>query len=350
MSCSQSRLFSLFGCGVPPQGAPEQKKVRVADIPLVTQVPLYVALDRGYFRDEGLDVELISTRCTSDAVVMVATNQVELGGFGPDPAVFNAMEQGIGIKMLASAAVFATGTRASGLVVRQELIDSGQYHRQPTKGKRIAVSAAQSQFYVELTLARDGLQAANVSFTKLANADMVAALTNGAVDAAWEVEPLIGAIQSQHVGTLIATGLEALPGGIPWMRSKARDSRRRPDDADRLHAGVCSRDARLLSCIQSERRGTLTGPGFPAAHSLVHDSAALEHTGMHTVDPNGALDLAILDRYQQYYLDTGNQLRRVDLSEYVDLAPLSAAVAEAPVRSGITIIEDYQLDPVKCAP
>jgi hypothetical protein len=35
----------------------------------------------------------------------------------------------------------------------------------------------------------------------------------------------------------------------------------------------------------------------------------------------------ILDRYQDYYLKTDNQLRRVDLAGYVDPAPLSSAVA-----------------------
>jgi hypothetical protein len=48
---------------------------------------------------------------------------------------------------------------------------------------------------------------------------------------------------------------------------------------------------------------------------------------MHTVDPNAALDLAILDTYQDYYLKTDNQLGKVDLNGYVDPAPLSSALA-----------------------
>lgn len=320
--------FALTACGMPRQSTPVPTKVRVSDIPLVPQVPFYVALDRGYFRDEGLDVELVPANVTSDAIVMLATNQVEIGGFGPD-LVFNAMEQGVGIKMLASAAVFAAGTRASGLVVRQDLIDSGAYHRPADlKGRKIAVSAAQSQFYVELTLARDGLQAGDVVFTRLANADMVAALANGAVDAAWEVEPLIGAIQTQKVGTLIATGLEALPGGMPWIVFES------PRFAE---TDLTTRTAFMRAYLRGLRDfyhafNRNDGPRTPvidslAIHTSVHDPVVLERVGMHTVDPNAALDLAILDRYQDYYLNTDNQLRRVDLTEFVDPAPLSSAVA-----------------------
>jgi NitT/TauT family transport system substrate-binding protein len=98
-------LVGLLGCGIPSGRATDdkQKRIRIADIPLVTQVPIYVALDRGYFRDEGLEVDLVPTNLTPDAVAMLATSQVELAAFGPDPAVFNAMDQGIGMKMLASA-------------------------------------------------------------------------------------------------------------------------------------------------------------------------------------------------------------------------------------------------------
>ena len=158
---------------------------------------------------------------------------------------------------------------------------------------------------------------------------MVAALANGAVDAAWEVEPLIGAIQSQHVGTLIGTGLEALPGGMPWILFES------PSFAE---ADLPTRTAFVRAYLHGMRDFAAAfsrdaAPRAPviatlAAHSSVHDAAVLEHIGMHTVDPNGALDLAILDRYQDYYLASGNQLRRVDLTSYVDAAPLSAAVSE----------------------
>ena len=152
----------LAGCGlVTPAAEPSaahQTTVRVADIPLVTQVPFYVGLDRGALRDKVWTCSS-PTSSTSDAVTLVATSKVELGGFGRDRYI-QRHGTGIGMKMLASAAVFADGTRASGLVVRQDLIDGGQYHRPADlRGKRIAVSAAQSQFYVELTLARDGVQA-----------------------------------------------------------------------------------------------------------------------------------------------------------------------------------------------
>jgi hypothetical protein len=39
----------------------------------------------------------------------------------------------------------------------------------------------------------------------------------------------------------------------------------------------------------------------------VHDRNVLETVGMHTVDPNAEIDIASLDRYQDFYLATDNQ-------------------------------------------
>lgn len=327
-------LATLVACSAPPPTpapSPNQlTRIRVADVPIVTQVPFYVALDRGYFREAGYDVELVPARTPADAVALVATSQVDLAGFGPDPGVFNAMQRGIGIKMLGSAAVFAGGTRASGLVIRQDLIESGRY-REPRdlRGMKIAVSAAQSQFYVELLLERAGLTADEVQFTTLSTADMVAALAGKAIDAAWEVEPLIGAIRTQGLGTLTGTGFEGLPGGVPWILFES------PNFAT---TGLADRTLLMRAYLRGMRdfyHAFNLGDGSTdpiieslAAHSAVHDPAVLRTIGMHTVDPNAALDLTVLDRYQDYYLRTGDQAQRVDLTSFFDAAPLATAVAE----------------------
>jgi ABC-type nitrate/sulfonate/bicarbonate transport system substrate-binding protein len=194
---------------------------------------------------------------------------------------------------------------------------------------KIAVSAAQSQFYVELLLERAGLAAQDVEFTTLSTADMVAALTGKAIDAAWEVEPLIGAIRAQGLGTLTGTGFEGLPGGVPWIIFES------PNFAA---TGLANRTLLMRAYLRGLRDfyhafnlgDASTEPVIEslAAHSAVHDPALLRTIGMHTVDPNAALDLSVLDRYQDYYLQAGDQAQRVDLTSFFDAEPLNTALAE----------------------
>src|SRR3954470_13149202 len=53
-------LFTRAGCKPGPAG-PETNKVRVGYIGLTCEAPIFTAVEKGYFKDEGLEVELV--RC-----------------------------------------------------------------------------------------------------------------------------------------------------------------------------------------------------------------------------------------------------------------------------------------------
>jgi ABC-type nitrate/sulfonate/bicarbonate transport system substrate-binding protein len=303
--------------------------IKVADVPQVVQAPFYIAIDQGYFRAEGLEVELVPSSTAADAATLVATSQVDYAGIGPDPALFNAMQRGIDVQILGATAVLRAGTRASGIVVRQDYIDSGRYAEpRDLKGMRIAVGAAQSRFYAERILARAGLTAADVEFVTLAPPAMVAALQTKAIDAAWEVEPLVAQMQSQHLGTLTSTGFEALPGGVPWLVARSGSA---DNGSQAISTGLMRAVVRGMRDFYHAFNAS-DGPSAPsisalAAHSSVKDIEVLKKVGMHTVDPNGAFEAAALDAYQDYYLQTGEQMQRVDLSAHIDRRPLESALS-----------------------
>ena len=70
-------------------------RVRVIDTQVTGQLPLYLAYDRGYFKEEGLDVDLVALSESPAAVQAVARNQVQFALAPPDPVVFNALSRGV---------------------------------------------------------------------------------------------------------------------------------------------------------------------------------------------------------------------------------------------------------------
>jgi NitT/TauT family transport system substrate-binding protein len=58
------------------------EKVRIADIPITQSAPLYYALEKGLFEDQGIGVEIIRFDSPKQIVDAVALNQVDLGGPG----------------------------------------------------------------------------------------------------------------------------------------------------------------------------------------------------------------------------------------------------------------------------
>ena len=310
--------------------APSRTKVTVADVPLVIQAPFYLAVDRGYFQDAGLEVEFVPAKTTGEAALLLTTGKVDFAGVGPDPALFNAMERGINLKMLAAAAVFTARSHASGVVVRQDHLDSGRF-RDPhdLRGFKVAVSSIQSQFYVEQILSQAGLAAADVEFTTLAPPEIVAALKTRAIDAAWQVEPLVTALEADHAAMLIATGFEAFPGGIPWLLVSGATVTGSNADIEAAVTLAALRGIRdFYHAVNAH-----DAPAEPvfeslAGHSSITDIAVLQKVGMHTVNPNGTVEKERLDAYQDYYIKTGNQQVRIDLNRFIDRRSLDVALTQ----------------------
>src|SRR3954449_3031140 len=59
------------------QGAP---RVVVGDNPSLSGAPLYVALEKGYYREAGIDVQLEMSGTSSDMAVLLATNRLQVIG------------------------------------------------------------------------------------------------------------------------------------------------------------------------------------------------------------------------------------------------------------------------------
>jgi NitT/TauT family transport system substrate-binding protein len=299
----------------------------MADLGLVTQAPVYIAIDRGYFASDGLQINLIPAKSTPDVVTLMTTGDADFGASAPDASLFNAIDGGVDIRLLGSGGVFLPGTRASGLVVRQDLIDEGAY-RGPAdfRGRRIAVSSTQSQLYAEQILAKAGLSPSDVDFTTIGLPQMPAALQGHAVDAAWLVEPLISASVAGGLGQLEGTGYDAMPGGVSWLilaSPRATDEVAAHFMRAYLHG---LRDFYHAFWVKDADAGPVLDS--LATHGSVHDRQILEHLAVHTVDPNAGINVASVDQYQDYFIASGDQQHRVDLDRHIDLRPLDAALSD----------------------
>ena len=71
------------------------QKVKVGISPVISSSAFYLAKMRGYFTEQGLDVELIPFGKSGPAIIpFVATDQFQVGGGSVSPGMFNAIAQG----------------------------------------------------------------------------------------------------------------------------------------------------------------------------------------------------------------------------------------------------------------
>lgn len=138
--------------------------------------PLYIAKEKGYFAEEGLNVEFYYA-AAADIVKNVAAGNVEFG-FPNADAVVAAKAQGIPVKV-----VHTTYQEGLGSIIFKS--DSGIKTPADLKGKKVAVTSLGSANYFQLkaALKDSGLSIDDVKVEVIGTGAILNALTSGQVDA-----------------------------------------------------------------------------------------------------------------------------------------------------------------------
>lgn len=184
--------------------------VKVGHLSITSDAGYYIALEKGYFKEQGLDVQLDPFKNSVEMIPLLATGKLDVGGGAVNASLFNAINREIPIKVVAdkgSAFPASGGLKARNgqiLVVRKDLVDSGRFKSSSDfKGMTIAVPQTASAVYIELAkeLEKGKLKDDDVKIVTMGFPEMVSALTNKAVDAAYMVEPIVTQVLQKGIAT-----------------------------------------------------------------------------------------------------------------------------------------------------
>ncbi len=191
--------------------------VRLVSVGLIAQTSSYLALERGYFRELGLEVQLVPLTGTSDVIALLGTDQLDVGIGQISPGFFNAVARGIGIRMVADHGTSYPGPGAAHIAVRADLLEARPWAGfQDLRGLRIALQEvnAQAEYFLERALALGGLQRSDVEIiAPMSYPDMAVAFANKAIDAAVYQEPWGTISERQGVIKKVAYLGDIEPGG-----------------------------------------------------------------------------------------------------------------------------------------
>jgi NitT/TauT family transport system substrate-binding protein len=189
----------------PPTAAPAPPvaaRVRIASQFAATDVGHYVAVERGYYQQEGLDVELVNFADASEMIPSLATDQVEVGGIGPNPATWNAVARGVRLKLVLDKGSVRPGIGYTALVIRKDVYDGGRGRGlTDLRGLRVAFTppgkATTNAMPMAVGMERVGASIDDLVIEPLPFPDMISALANGSVDGAMIVEPFLSRVLRQ---------------------------------------------------------------------------------------------------------------------------------------------------------
>jgi len=304
----------------------ELKKVKMGYVPVSIFAPVFVAKEKGYFAGQGLDVSLEPFPGGSDPVVLTASGQLDLGIGGAGPAFWNAIAQGLPIKVIAPG--HAEGSPvATPLMISKEACESGATTSvADLKGKKVSVNArGATEYWLSQALATGGLTLDDIDLQTLAFPDAVAALASGAVDAAMVGEPLATKAEQDGIAVRLLSDFPVQNIQPTVVFANENFLKENPDAATGL----------VTAYLKASR--DLTGEGYNAPENLAiveqytKVPAALVAASVKPVYAvNGEINLDGLATMQDFFRQRGllEYDQDLDPAQIVDTQYVDAALAE----------------------
>jgi NitT/TauT family transport system substrate-binding protein len=163
---------------------------------------VYVAIARGYFREAGITNEFVALNSFNQLIGPIATGELDIGSAGPSAALFNALERGVNLRLVADQNTVFPGHASIAMMVRKDLVDGGQVKTvADLKGRTFALAARRATMELDLikALRQAGLTISDIKLVVMPFPQINAALAGKSIDAGWQLEPLVAAAVSQNI-------------------------------------------------------------------------------------------------------------------------------------------------------
>jgi NitT/TauT family transport system substrate-binding protein len=157
-----------------------------------SDAPFYLAQDKGFFKDEGLEVDLIVLDSGAKVIAPLGTGELDVGSGALSVGFWNALIRGVKFRIVADRGHTEPGYLYQTVFMRKDLIDSGQFKSlKDLKGMRMGFAA---QGVTALSLLNEATKFAGIRFEDvtpvyLSFPQQIAALQNKALDGTMLIEP-----------------------------------------------------------------------------------------------------------------------------------------------------------------
>ena len=187
----QLLVAGLIGLGTmalacDPGRSEELLKAKIGVLRLSSSAPVFIAQDKGYFRDAGLDIELKFFDAAQPIAVATASGDIDFGVTAFTAGLYNLAGKGA-LKVIGGMSREKAGYPLIGYFASNNAYAAGLKAPKDLAGKRVAVTQVGSSFHYSLGLLADkyGFKLSEIKVLPLQSLSNVAAALQGeTVDAA----------------------------------------------------------------------------------------------------------------------------------------------------------------------
>jgi len=316
-------LLVILSASATAQGTRAPSKVTVSLLYITADAGIFLGLEKGYFAEQGLDLQLERMTSAADAIGLVATNRIDVGTGGLSPGLYNAFRRGLPIQIVAEkASLLPPNTDGSGsLLVRRDLVESGAVKSMADlKGKRVAVLNLQSASlnFAMRSLKHGHVGRTDVTWVEMPFNQMIAAFERKAIDAAMVYTPLLQ-LMSQKLRLAIpieGSDLSLTSKGDALNIMMYSPEFAKTDAAKRFMVAHLKAQRDLMRMVEGRDDLTVACRALNKyIPSVPPDCAGMKCSD---IDPDGGINIASLERFQSEWLEWGVMKEPANIRSHVN--------------------------------
>ena len=305
----------------PPVARAQEEVVKVGDLLALGNVGVYVAIEKGYFREQGIRNEISTFASAAKTLPALTAGELEVAVGGASAGFFNAIAQGAGFRIVADKGQTGPGRGYVYLTVRRDLVDGGQVKSvRDLKGRKVAMFAKGSiQDYLMGKMAEEvGLTVRDFDVTYMAAPQQLTAYQAKAIDAAQVNEPWGANFEARGVAVRFRTpdqvrGLGPVQIGVIMYSGKFI--------ADRRATAQRWMNAYLQGCRLYSEKGIHNAEVLAILEKYTKVPAkTIEAAIPQYQDPSGRPNLNSLADQIKWYAANGYLPSAIGVDEAVDLS------------------------------
>ena len=336
------RLFALLACllaAVPIGARAHAEALRIGLLRTLSPAPLYLAMERGYFRDEGLDAQFRFFEAAQPIAAAAVSGDIDVGITALTGGFFSLASRGT-LKVIGGGLHEQKGYEGTALLVSNKAWDAGVRTAGALRGHSVGITQYGSSFHYIMgqVVAHEGFALDALTLRPLQTiGNMLAAVRTNQVDATMAI-----ASQAKPVAAAGEAHVIAWIGDIAPYQITAVFA---PVGMVTAHADTLARFARAYRRGVADYRAAflrLDAAGKPVVDDVTRaaigpiqkyvfvgdpEGAAKIIEGAGYYDEGGLLDVADVERQMRWFVAQGLVKTDVDPASLIDTQFIGALPA-----------------------
>jgi NitT/TauT family transport system substrate-binding protein len=297
--------------------------IKVGYIPSASATPMFIGINRGYFEDENIKLELVPFESGRYTEETLTRGDVDIVVSVPlEASTFNAFERGVPIYI-----VGGLGQALPWLSIRKDLWDSGEIREiKDLKGKRVQVSSEGSGNYFGLAyvLKQEGLDIRkDVDLVYLEQAETLAALESKSIDAASLRPPYLTFARTRDLGVLYPNMSKYFKSDKGFQRGVILASSKFMNENSDVLKAFMRAHVKAGKIFEYAYEGI--EPYRTEAVKIISNLTGIEEEIVREMEwyyipKDGKPDIELVKDMHDYYVETGVLENPIDLNKFINLS------------------------------